>query len=150
MAKTDTFILFTVAGTSYALRSRDVAHVEMVEQITAVPNAATFVDGVVFSRGEVVPALNLRARFGFERAAYDLGTRLLVVRGDGRTVGLIVDAAREFVSIEPGSIHPPAAALTGLSGRYLEGVANVGDRLILVLNLDEVLNFSDPVLETHA
>jgi purine-binding chemotaxis protein CheW len=150
MAKTDTFILFTVAGTSYALRSRDVAHVEMVEQVTAVPNAAPFVDGVVFSRGEVVPALNLRARFGFERAPYGLATRLLVVRGDNRTVGLIVDAAREFVSIDPAAIHPPATALTGLSGRYLEGVANVGDRLILVLNLDEVLNFSDPVLETHA
>ena len=150
MASADTFILFAVAGTTYALRSRDVAHVEMVEQVTAVPNAASFVDGVVFSRGEVVPALNLRARFGFERAPYDLATRLLVVRGGARTVGLIVDAAREFVSLDAASIHPPAAALSGLSGRYLEGVANVGDRLILILNLEEVLTFSDPVLELHA
>ena len=150
MASTDTFILFAVAGTTYALRSREVAHVEMVEQVTGVPNASAFLDGVVFSRGEVVPALNLRARFGFERAPHDLSTRLLVVHVDGRTVGLVVDAAREFVSIDPAAIHPPAAALTGLSGRYLEGVANIGDRLILVLNLREVLTFSDPVLETHA
>jgi purine-binding chemotaxis protein CheW len=98
----------------------------------------------------VVPALNLRARFGFERAPYDLTTRLLVVRAAGRTVGLVVDAAREFASIDPSTIHPPATALTGLSGRYLEGVANIGDRLILVLNLEAVLTFSDPVLETHA
>ena len=150
MAATDTFILFTVAGTTYALRSREVAHVEMVEQVTAVPNASVFLDGVVFSRGEVVPALNLRARFGFERAPYDLSTRLLVVHAAGRTVGLVGDAAREFVSIDPAAILPPAAALTGLSGRYLEGVANIGDRLILVLNLGEVLTFSDPVQETHA
>lgn len=149
MAAADTFILFTVAGTTYALRSRDVAHVEMVEQVTAVPNAAAFVDGVVFSRGEVVPALNLRARFGFERAPHDLSTRLLVVRAGSRTVGLVVDAAREFVTIDAGSIQPPATALTGLSGRYLEGVANIGDRLILLLNLNEVLTFSEPVLETH-
>jgi purine-binding chemotaxis protein CheW len=150
MASTDTFILFAVAGTTYALRSREVAHIEMIEQVTAVPNASAFLDGVVFSRGEVVPALNLRARFGFERAPHDLSTRLLVVHVDGRTVGLVVDAAREFVSIDPAAIHPPAAALTGLSGRYLEGVANIGDRLILVLNLRETLTFSDPVLETHA
>ena len=150
MAATDTFILFTVAGTTYALRSREVAHVEMIEQVTAVPNATVFLDGVVFSRGEVVPALNLRARFGFERAPYDLSTRLLVVHTAGRTVGLVVDAAREFVTIDPGAILPPASALTGLSGRYLEGVANIGDRLILVLNLGEVLTFGDPVLETHA
>ena len=150
MASTETFILFAVAGTTYALRSRDVAHVEMIEHVTAVPNAAAFLDGVVFSRGEVVPALNLRARFGFERIPHDLATRLLVVHADGRTVGLVVDAAREFVTIDPGAIQPPASALTGLSGRYLEGVANIGDRLILLLNLREVLTFSDPVLETHA
>ena len=108
MTATETFILFGVAGTTYALRSRDVAHVEMVEQVTAVPNAVPFVDGVVFSRGEVVPALNLRARFGFEKAPYDLSTRLLVVRAGDRTVGLVVDAAREFVAIDPASIQPPA------------------------------------------
>jgi purine-binding chemotaxis protein CheW len=145
----ETFILFIVAGTTYALRSRDVAHIEMVEQVTGVPNAASFVDGVVFSRGQVVPALNLRARFGFERTPVDLATRLLVVRAGERSVGLIADAAREFVSIDPASIHPPNAALTGLSGRYLEGVANIGDRLILVLNLSEVLTFDAPVLEGH-
>jgi purine-binding chemotaxis protein CheW len=150
MASTDTFILFSVARTTYALRSRDVAHVEMLEQVTAVPNGAAFVDGVVFSRGAVVPALNLRARFGFERAPYDLSTRLLVVHAAGRTVGLVVDAAREFVSIDPAAIQPPAAALTGLRGRYLEGVANIGGRLVLLLNLGEVLSFGDPVLETHA
>lgn len=145
---TEPFILFTVAGTTYALRSRDVAHIEMVEQVTAVPNAAHFVDGVVFSRGQVVPALNLRARFGFDKAPYDLSTRLLVVHDAGRSVGLVVDAAREFVSLDPASIQPPNAALTGLSGRYLEGVANIGDRLILVLNLAEALTFDESVLET--
>jgi len=147
---TEPFILFSVAGTTYALRSKDVAHIEMVEQVTAVPNAAHFVDGVVFSRGQVVPALNLRARFGFEKMPYDLSTRLLVVHAEGRSVGLVVDAAREFVAIDPSSIQPPNAALTGLSGRYLEGVANIGDRLILVLDLAEALAFGDPVLETHS
>ncbi len=146
---TEPFILFTVAGTTYALRSRDVAHVEMVDQVTAVPNAAHFVDGVVFSRGQVEPALNLRARFGFDKAPNDLSTRLLVVRDGARTVGLVVDSAREFVPIDPAAIQPPSAALTGLSGRYLEGVANIGDRLILVLNLAATLTFEDPVLEPH-
>ena len=146
----ETFILFSVAGTTYAVRSRDVAHVEMVEQVTPVPNAVSFVDGVVFSRGEVVPAVNLRARFGFERVPYDLATRLVVVRGGGRTVGLLADASREFVSFDPSLIRPPAAALTGMSGHYLEGVANVGDRLILVLDLESLLRFDDPVAQPQS
>jgi purine-binding chemotaxis protein CheW len=143
---TETFILFTVAGTTYAVRSRDVAHVEMIEQVTAVPNAAPFVDGVVFSRGSVVPALNLRVRFGFDRAPYDIRTRLLVVRSDNRSVGLVVDSAREFLSMDASTIQPPSAGLHGLSGHYLEGVVNIGDRLILVLNLAEVLSFGQPIL----
>jgi len=147
--ETSTFILFTVAGTTYAVRSRDVAHVEMVERVTAVPNAAAFVDGVVFSRGQVVPALNLRARFGFPRAANGVGTRLVVVQSHGRTVGLVVDEAREFASFDPALIQPPGSTLTGLSGRYIEGIATVGDRLIIVLNLAEVLSFDDPVLQEH-
>ena len=150
VAGAETFILFTVAGTTYAVRSRDVAHVEMVEQVTAVPNAPAFVDGVVFSRGQVVPALNLRARFGFERAAYDLATRLVVVQTGGRSVGLVVDGAREFASFDPSLIRPPSAALAGLSGRYLEGIANVADRLILVIDLPQLLLFEDPVLPDHA
>jgi purine-binding chemotaxis protein CheW len=145
-----TFILFTVAGTTYAVRSRDVAHVEMLDQVTAVPNAAAFVDGVVFSRGQVVPALNLRARFGFPRVPNGVSTRLVVVQDGERRVGLVVDDAREFVSFDPSLIRPPGSALTGLSGQYLEGIANVGDRLILVLHLADVLTFDDPVLQEHS
>lgn len=139
---TDNYILFMLAGTTYALRTRDVTHIEMVEQITSVPNAAHFVDGVVFSRGQVVPALNLRARFGFERATHDVRTRLLVVQSDGRSVGLVVDSAREFLAIPPSSVQPPNQALAGISGQYIEGIANLNDRLILILDLSAVLNFS--------
>jgi len=141
----ENYILFTIAGTHYALRTRDVAHIEMVEQITGVPNAAHFVDGVVFSRGQVVPALNLRARFGFDKAPHDLRTRLLVVQYDGRSIGLLVDTAREFMAIPPSAVQPPSQALAGISGQYIEGIANLNDRLILILDLRAVLDFSQSI-----
>jgi purine-binding chemotaxis protein CheW len=137
----ETLIVFLVAGTSYALRSADVQHVEMVDEITRVPNAAPFVDGVVFSRGQVIPAVNLRARFGFERVPYDVRTRLIVVRTAGRSVGLIADEGREFMRLAGASIQPPEESLAGLSGRYVSGIASVDDRLILLLQLDQLLNF---------
>lgn len=140
----DTFILFTLVGTTYAVRTRDVLHMEMVEEITPVPNATASVEGVVFSRGQVVPVVNLRARFGFERASYDLRTRLIVVQAAGRVIGLVVDSAREFVNIPPESIQPPHEALAGMSGRYVEGVASLGDkRLVLTLDLSRILNFAE-------
>jgi purine-binding chemotaxis protein CheW len=138
------YILFTVAGTTYALPSGEVRHMEMLEGVTRVPNAPTFVDGVVFSRGQVVPVVNLRARFGFERTPYDLRTRLVVVQAAGRVIGLVVDSAREFVNIPPESIQPPHEALAGMSGRYVEGVASLGDkRLVLTLDLTRILNFAE-------
>ena len=61
------FILFEVAGTTYGIASRDVQQMEMIDHITPLPNAPDYVDGVVFTRGQVIPAVNLRVRFGFER-----------------------------------------------------------------------------------
>jgi purine-binding chemotaxis protein CheW len=142
----DTFIVLTVAGTTYAVRSRDVQHMEMVEHVTRVPNAAPFVDGVVFSRGQVVPAVNLRARFGLERTPYDLRTRMVVVSTGGRVVGLVVDEGREFIRMPESAIRPPQEALAGLSGQYIEGVASLNGRLILVLNLERLLNFAEPLV----
>ncbi len=137
------YILFTVAGTTYALPSGEVRHMEMIEEVTRVPNAPPFIDGVVFSRGQVVPVVNLRARFGFERAAVDLRSRLMVVQSAERLIGLVADSAREFVRIPPDAIQPPNDALAGMSGRYVEGIASIGDRLVLVLSLDRILNFAE-------
>jgi len=134
-----TYILFTVAGTTYALKSHEVLHMEMLEHVTPVPNAPAFVEGVVFSRGQVVPVINLRARFGFERIGTTLRTRLLVVQHDARRVGLLVDDAREFISIAADAIRPPHEAVGGLSGNYLQGVALVGERIVLILDLREVV-----------
>jgi|SRR5687768_7713532 len=142
----DHYILFIVAGTSYALPSQQVAHVEMVEEITRVPNAASFVDGVVFSRGQVVPAVNMRVRFGFERAPRDLRARLLVVQAAGRSVGLLVDACREFLTIPAAAIQPPGDGLTGIGARYISGIATLNDRLIVILDLGTLLDSAEPIL----
>jgi purine-binding chemotaxis protein CheW len=134
------FILFELAGTTYGVRSRFVQQIEMIDDVASVPNAHPAVEGVVLVRGQVIPALNLRTRFGFERIGRDLRSRLVVINNGKRVVGLVVDTAREFLKIAPDSIVPPPEALTGLSGHYLEGVATVGERMILILNLDAVLD----------
>jgi purine-binding chemotaxis protein CheW len=140
LREADSFILFDLAGTTYAVPSRDVQHMEMVEHITPVPNAAPHVEGVVFSRGEVVPAINLRLRFGFPRTPPTLSSRLIIVKIGPRRVGLIVDTAREFRKITADAIQPPHESLTGLSGSYLAGIAKLGDRVVLLLNMNEVVN----------
>jgi len=143
MESSEYYILFGLAGTTYAVRSDEVKRMDMVEQITPVPNAPPAVAGVAFLRGQVIPVINLRVRFGFPPADYNLQTRLIVVRTAGRIVGLIADTAREFVKIPETSIQPPPEGISNLRGRYLAGIAAIGDRLVLILNIDEVINPAD-------
>ena len=134
------YILFSVAGTTYALPSDQVRHMEMVGQITSVPNAAPFIEGVAFSRGQVVPVVNLRVRFGFEREAPGIRSRLLIVEVNSRQVGLLADSAREFVSIADDLIHPPSDAIGGLTGNYVSGVATIDERIVLILNMKPLVD----------
>lgn len=146
----DSYVLCELAGATYALRSDDIQQLEMVAAPTPVPNAPAYVDGVVSVRGQVIPAINLRARFGFPRAEHDVRSRLIVVRSAGRTVGLLVDSAREFADIPADAIKPLPEGIGGLSGEYLRGVAQRGERLLLVIDVAQLLalhatNDSDPV-----
>ena len=90
--------------------------------------------------GQVIPALNLRARFGFPREPHTPRTRLIFLRHEQRTVALIVDSAREFRTIAPDAIRPIEQTLTGVQGNYLRGVASVGDRLVLLLDVSAILS----------
>ena len=138
--RSDSYILFELAGTTYALHSDDILQLDMVGPVTPVPNAPAFVEGVVSLRGQVIPAVNLRARFGFPTVAFDVRSRLIVVHAQRRTVGLLVDSAREFATIPPDAILPPPDGVAGMSGRYLIGLAHIGDRLVLVLDVLELLD----------
>lgn len=143
MNSPDTYIIFELAGSVYALQSRHVQHIEMLDQITPVPNAAPALDGVVFSRGQVVPAINLRARFGLPRQEATLQTRVLFVHVADRVVALVVDSAREFQRIPPETIRPIQETLVGIEGNYVEGVATVRGRNVLLVDVARVLSLDE-------
>lgn len=144
MSASETYILFELAGAAYGVRSKDVLHVDMVEHITPVPNSTPCIEGVVFSRGQVIPAMNLRVRFGFPPEPSTARTRLIFLRCEQRTVALIVDSAREFRTLPAASIRPIEETLAGVSGNYVRGVATLGERLVLLLDLASVLDVGQP------
>lgn len=150
MSLADTYIIFELDGAAYAVRSADVQHVEMLEHVTRVPNTAAAVDGVVFSRGQVFPAINLRARFGLPRQPYTPGTRLIFLKVKNRVVALIVDAAREFQRIPPDTIRPIEETLVGIQGNHVEGVATVKGRSVLILDVGVVLTLEEIALPARA
>lgn len=139
VSTSEPYVLAIIRNTAYAIPSRSVERMEMVEHVTPVPNAPVFVDGIIFSRGQVVPAVNMRRRFGFEAADYDLSTRILVISHEERLVGLIVDSAREFINISADVIQPAPDVVSGVNGQYIRGIATVNDRIILILDVAGLL-----------
>jgi len=148
--KFESYVLFELAGSVYGIPSRNVQHIEMFERATPVPNANPTIDGVVFSRGQVIPALNLRLRFGFPRENATIRTRIIFITVHDRTVGLIVDTAREFRNLPVNNIGPIEETLTGVNGRYLKAVTHVGGRLVLILDMEAVLNVDDVQLPSDS
>lgn len=143
MNATDNYIIFELGGSTYAVRSADVLHIDMIEHVTPVPHAADAVEGIVFSRGQVIPAVDLRTRFGLPRQPPTPQSRLIFLHVQKRTVALIVDSAREFRSLPGDSVRPIDETLHGIRGNYLQGVVTIGDRLVLILDLPAVLDLEN-------
>ncbi len=140
MNKRQPYILFRLDRATYAVPASQVAYVDMVEAITPVPHAPPYVAGVVYSRGRVLPVIDLRLRFGMPAKAPDLQSRLIVTQWEDRTVGLLVDEAREFANLDPERIMlPPESVLTPGSD-FLAGVTLLNEqRLVFVLDLERIL-----------
>ena len=140
---TDTYILCQVGDTTYALESEKIKHLEMLEHVTPVPGAAPFVDGVIFTRGQVVAAVNLRRRFGLPDVPHTEQTRIIITRSHNRQVGLIVDSARKFQTIPAESIQPITEAVIGIDHHFLRGITEVNKQLVLLFDLDAILQVED-------
>lgn len=137
------YILFMIAGSTYAVLASQVQWVDIPEHITPVPNAPSFVEGIVLARGQVIPVISVRRRFHLEPVPIDIRSRLMVMTLDGRRAGLLVDSAREFVRLDPEMVHPLPQDLTGPGREYLQGVMSLGKdgtRLVLMINLYKLLN----------
>lgn len=128
------YILFELAETTYGVAAAAVQQMEMVEQITPVPNTDPEVEGVVLLRGQVIPVLSLRRRFGLEPVPCTLQSRLIIVIHETRRVGVLVDTAREFITLDPNGVQPPPAAIGDRILPYLDGVAHLDQRLIFLIN----------------
>lgn len=129
-------VLFTVADADYVLPASTVEHMDSYEGATRVPGTPAWVAGLVQIRGRVLPVVDLRARFGLpplpatgSEAA--LGRRVLVVQVDGRQVGLLVDAAREVVQIDPAQLKPPPDVVDRGAAGYVDAIAQAGTRLVM-------------------
>ncbi|MDR6722302.1 purine-binding chemotaxis protein CheW [Paenibacillus amylolyticus] len=139
-------IVFKLGSEEYGIEVERVQTIERMMPITRVPKTFSFVKGVINLRGVVIPVIDLRGRFSLPETEYTDQTRIVIVGVDDMQVGFIVDAANDVIDIKSSSIDSPPEVVGGVKARYLRGVAKLeNERLLIMLNLHEVLNKSEVV-----
>ena len=132
-------IVFQLEDEEYAVSVHQVGSIERIQPITRVPRTADFVKGVINLRGAVTPVIDLRLRFGLQETDVNELTRIIVVYFDDMETGLIADAANDVIDIPEEAIEPPPEVVGAVDIDYIEGVAKLEDRSLILLDLENVL-----------
>ncbi len=132
-------VLFKVAGSEFVLPASSVLHMESFNGATVVPGAPSFVAGLVQVRGKVIPVVDLRARFSLPPAERGLDARVVVVQQDQRSVGLLVDSAREVLQLEESEFRSPPEIVQQEAHGFVKAVTQAGKRLLMLIDFDKVI-----------
>ncbi|RWZ60472.1 purine-binding chemotaxis protein CheW [Halobacillus fulvus] len=136
-------LVFQLNDEEYTVPVENVGSIERMMPITRVPGAAEFVKGVINLRGVVTPVIDLRQRFDLEEMAATEQTRIITVSIEEIDVGLIVDGANDVLDLDEESIEPPPEVVGTIEAEYIEGVAKLDRRLLILLNMSKVLSKED-------
>ena len=136
----DQLVVFMLAKEHYGVRIAVVESIIKLQPITAVPCSPAFVEGVTNLRGRVLPVIDLRKRFGLPAEESTKDTRIVVVEMNGTLVGMIVDAVSEVLRVPAESVELPSPIMTTVDSAFITGIAKVGERLIILLDLEKVLS----------
>ena len=134
------FVGFEVDGQQYAFQIEQIQEIVILEQVTQTPQVADYIEGVSNLRGAIIPIINLRKLFGLEPKPADGETRTIVVNVGHRTMGCTVDAVTQVIRIPEESIQPAPETVTADGANYVFGFAKLDDRLVVLLDIDELLS----------
>ncbi len=133
-------VTFLLKDEEFGFDIMSVQEIIRLPKMAKVPRTPAYVDGIANLRGVVLPVIDMRTRFGMERAEETDRTRVLVVDIDGVKTGLRVDRVKQVTRVLRSEIEPPPAAIRGTSSDYLEGVVKLdkGQRIVMALNAAHV------------
>jgi len=132
-------VSFKIGDEEFGVDILKVQEINRMLQVTHVPNAPAYVEGVINLRGKVIPVVDLRQRLGLERKEKDKHTRIIVMELSGKVVGFVVDAVSEVLRIPRSVTEPPPQVAGGMNADYITAVGKLEDRLLTLLDLEKVL-----------
>ncbi|MEZ7890863.1 MAG: chemotaxis protein CheW [Candidatus Wallbacteria bacterium] len=138
--KQQQLVSFRLGAEEYGLSIMKVQEIIRLQEITKVPQMPEFIEGVINLRGNVIPIIDLRKRFGLEIIEKTAETRIVVVSVRERVMGIIVDGVSEVLRLSDDQIEPPPPVVSNIGREYIKGVGKLEKRLLILLDIDKILS----------
>jgi len=132
-------VSFVLEDVEYGVDILAVHEILRFPEITRLPNAPDFIKGIINLRGNIIPVVDVRKKFGFSKAEITDLTRIIVIETNDKLTGLMVDNVHQVVRITQNNVDPPSELIEGVSEEYIWGIGRLKDRLIVILNLANIL-----------
>ncbi len=134
------FVIFRLGDEKYAVDILNVGGISEFREVTKVPNAPAFVDGIINLRGDIIPVVNLKKRFNIADKQADSDTRIIINNIKGKDIGFVVDEASQVIKIDDADIEDAPDIIKGADRQYISGIGKVDDQIVILLNLEKILN----------
>lgn len=138
-------VVFRMENEEFACNINDVREVLKMVRITPLPRSLEFVEGVINLRGDVIPVIDLRKRFGLSEADLTDDSRIIIVEVEERMVGLIIDSVSEVNRLSNKQIQDAPERVAGGKTNLIMGVGKVDERLLIILNLNRILTSEEQI-----
>ena len=137
------YLAFSLGGEEYVVDILKVQEIRTYEGVTRIANMPPYIKGVMNLRGTVVPVVDLRIRFNVGKAEYDATTIVIVMNIGRRTIGVVVDGVSDVVVLKSADLRPAPEIAGVLRAEYLQGVAILDNRMLIVVDIDGLMSSRD-------
>jgi purine-binding chemotaxis protein CheW len=144
------FLVFTLGNEEYGIDILKVQEIRGYDQVTRIANTPSFIKGVTNLRGVIVPIVDLRVKFSQQDVEYNDNTVVIVLNLSQRVVGIVVDGVSDVLSLAADQIRPAPEFAVTLSTEYLTGLGALGERMLILVNIEKLLNSEEMALLDNA
>lgn len=140
------FLVFTLGDEEYGIDILKVQEIRGYDQVTRIANTPAFIKGVTNLRGVIVPIIDLRLKFAQPDVVYNENTVVIVLNLEQRVVGIVVDGVSDVLSLTTDQIRPSPEFAVTMSTEYLTGLGALGDRMLILVDIEKLLNSEEMAL----
>lgn len=138
------FAVFKIGEEDFGVEIKRVVEILKTQRIYSLPELPDFLSGLITVRNEVIPILDLRRRFGIQSSLKK--ERIIIVWCDSEKIGLLIDEIKEIISLTDEEVIGPPSIFKGLKRKYLRGIGRKDDRIIILLNIDDILTSEEKIM----